>query len=35
MPTFIIEKPNEPYIIIDSLSRDQNSYNGMYLINMG
>lgn len=35
MPTIKIQKPFEPFIIIDSLSKEKNTYNGMYLISMG
>ena len=30
-----LQQPNEPFIIIDSLSKEQSTYNGMYIITMG
>ena len=29
-----IDKPNSPYIIIDTLCKENNTYNGMYIISM-
>ena len=35
LSTILLNKPSEPFMIIDSLSKENNTYNGVYLIYMG